>query len=1432
MQPLTIGTSFFVLAALIHSATIIHLALRERLANRAFLPPIRGSARNAIALLGSTLFLANIVTGQTLPAPTAEEQLGDQAYQSYHGGDIDHINLTSGILNLNMPFLEYPQRGKLHLSFNLTYDTAPQHFGQFCVSVDGHQTCEFLWGYSPVPLFFETGDVQVSWAQAVALLGVDMSVPGEGSTTWYANWSLFTADGAKHPLGNLGTQTLTGQSPTLYWVANGPFETLDATGWRVNGALTPGTETWVSGTAQIIGPDGVTYGNSGTQQDPNGNKITTTTATITDSLGRQVPSPPTVSSSQRTSTSVCPVVNGVTASYAVPWTVPAYGGSATYSFCYGSTAVNIPTGYVDGYYVYGGNGPGSETKLQSIVLPNGQSWQFEYNDPDGTNYDNAAVNYATLSQVTLPTGGTISYTYQYGVGCGVGNSGGRWISTRTVTDNTGSHTWTYTYNTGSTTVTDPLGNAVVHTFGFTVGDCGFYETQAQYYSGSQSTGTLLRTVATTYSGNTSVDTAPYGGINVVPTSVSTVWPNGETKEITKSYDSGFSFIDFNGASDSGIYGKVTSETAYDYGSGAKGSALRTTNTVYAWQSPSPNYASYLANNLVDLRYSVQTQDGSGTQRAYTYYGYDETSLQSSGISEQKVTGEAHPGNQTSTHRWLNSSTTATSDCNVSISNGYVTSNKVYYNTGEVQQSTDPCGKSTTLQYSSSYYGAFLTTSTNVLSQSTSYAYDFNTGAVTSITDPNNQPTTKSYDILTRPTQVNYPDGGSTSYCYTDSGGPTCTKAGAPYEVVIARAITSSPVLNETSTIIFDGFGRVSQAQLNSDPSCTTGDITATTYDGLGRISTVSNPYCTTSDPTYGLTTYTYDALGQVTRLTHPDNTYISTSYGGPSGYGRATSVSDEGNGTHNVQRISQVDGLGRMTSVCEITSTSLVGITPNPGPCDMDITPATGFVTSYSYDALNDLTGVTQGGLNPRSFVYDSLSRLTSALNPETGTTPNCNGTCYAYDANGNLITRTAPKENQTGTATVTTTYTYDALNRLTSKTYSDGTPSVGYYYDQPSPWGLGQYEHNYIGRLTETEVFQGQNNLAGSVNSYDPMGRTAYQWQCTPLDCGTSATYFAYTYDLIGDLASSYNNTDNITYTNTYNGAAELASLQSSPSNSQHPGTLVTLGDFNAFQEPQQIAFGNGITECLSYNTREQMYAMNQTAPGQLPPCDGGIYGYNILSPSSTTGYAPNGDILYANDSANGNWSYTYDDFNRLVSGKCALNSLSCPVASGFTYTYDRFGNRHEEIVTAGSGVEPDYIFNANNQVVGNNTYDAAGNVIYDGLGLGNTYTYDAENRIISASNGYTASYVYDAFGHRVRSAVNGQIRDFLYDLRGRTIDQITAGTLTRSEAYAGDRHVATYVNSTTEFDNSDWLSTFVRAPTFRAATLKPAPVCRLVRI
>lgn len=157
---------------------------------------------------------------------------------------------------------------------------------------------------------------------------------------------------------------------------------------------------------------------------------------------------------------------------------------------------------------------------------------------------------------------------------------------------------------------------------------------------------------------------------------------------------------------------------------------------------------------------------------------------------------------------------------------------------------------------------------------------------------------------------------------------------------------------------------------------------------------------------------------------------------------------------------------------------------------DFDNNP---FVTLYSYDALGNLLCVEQHGnvsgtgcsaapssdasspWRVRRFTYDSLSRLLTAHNPESGTIT------YSYDADGNLLQKTSPASNQTGSTTQTSSYCYDELHRTKGKAYSTQTcpltsPVVTYTYDSGS---------NAKGKLTSLI------DQAGSASySYDPLGR------------------------------------------------------------------------------------------------------------------------------------------------------------------------------------------------------------------------------------------------------------------------------------------------------------------------------------------------------
>ena len=118
---------------------------------------------------------------------------------------------------------------------------------------------------------------------------------------------------------------------------------------------------------------------------------------------------------------------------------------------------------------------------------------------------------------------------------------------------------------------------------------------------------------------------------------------------------------------------------------------------------------------------------------------------------------------------------------------------------------------------------------------------------------------------------------------------------------------------------------------------------------------------------------------------------------------------------------------------------------------------------------------MAQGGSRNRSFVYDSLKRLTSSGNPESGgtTTP----VTYTYDADNNVLTKKDAR------AIITITYSWDKLNRMLGKTYSNGDSSVSYSYDSTACVVVSSCYN--VGRMT------GMTDAAGSESfAYDKMGR------------------------------------------------------------------------------------------------------------------------------------------------------------------------------------------------------------------------------------------------------------------------------------------------------------------------------------------------------
>jgi YD repeat-containing protein len=1076
-------------------------------------------------------------TSQSVP-DMSEGVIPNDAY-SY--GDIDAVSMTSGNLLLHIPLLSYPQRGnQLKLSFSINY------------SNHGWTTKPATQGPNK-QVWVNQGFTGPAFALEGLLNGYSatVDVPDTSPAHPMTVGLIYESDGSAHTVEDGMTIDATGIA-----VVNGGVA--DKTGVRTIGITDPDPNFYY---AEAL-------------EDTDGNEITQTSSGWTDTVGRTFPgtviqNPNTMNGvtnevppgppfnpvyelmpgEPTSNLSSCP--SGTQTAYI--WNVPAPSGSTVaYTFCYETI------GYTSDFGESGiTEGAGSCQVIVAIVLPNQTSWQFGYD------------SWGEISSVTYPTGAVISYTWET-------EAQERAVATRALNPGNGGPvaTWSYSWNPSSAfnvVTAPPDGNGVSNDTAYTYTG-GSEVTQVQYYSGSHTTGTLLKTITKSYGSTTS----PYSylgpsfsaNINVVPTSVTTSWPTGQSSKVVTTYDSGFTATIYVYDTETGetvpysnqvIYGLPVLKQEYDYGAS---SPTRQTATTYEWQ----NNTSYLTANLLTLPASVVTENSSGSETAGTTYTYDEaTYLTSSGISVQASPPDGiYRGHPTTVTKWLSSGTSPVAHTN-------------WYDTGEIYEQIDPLQHTTaTYGYSTTYGGSLPTTLTDAAGDATSYSYDLDTGRLVSETDPNLETTTYSYsDPLFRLKQVNYPDGGETTYTYNDTA--------SPVNVQMSRAISASTTLQQQYVV--DGFGRLTVTNILTDPAGA--NSTTTTYDGPGRVATVSNPYRSTSDPTYGVTTYSYDGLNRKVSQLNPDKTMETWQYSG----NEMIYTDEDGNEWQD-----WYDGLGRLYQVWE----------PNGAQ------QTASMETVYTYDTLNDLLSVVQNGpsgdtARNRSFTYDNLSRLLSAMNPEAGMTS------YTYDADGNVLTRTDARG-------ITTSYTYDVANRVLSKSYSEdpyGSPWSCYEYGSTALQGNGG---NQVGRLIN-EWTQGASggscaaappssgNLTLRSLSYDPMGRIWSEQQCTPAGCYTStacANGHSYGYDLAGDLTCSTDGIPNtpgtsapLIFTNAFDGADRLQTVTSSWNDPTHPQVLFSdqapgstppcgaTAPYAPFGGLQNAAYGNGLIVNKGYDNR-----------------------------------------------------------------------------------------------------------------------------------------------------------------------------------------------------------------------------------------------------
>ncbi|MGH9968944.1 MAG: RHS repeat domain-containing protein [Pyrinomonadaceae bacterium] len=410
---------------------------------------------------------------------------------------------------------------------------------------------------------------------------------------------------------------------------------------------------------------------------------------------------------------------------------------------------------------------------------------------------------------------------------------------------------------------------------------------------------------------------------------------------------------------------VTSTKHYDYvqiaqATGQTGSITAIPNGTTPLRTEETDYLTdnvdYRARNLLSLPTASRVKDGAGNIVAQTSVSYDEAAYPL--LTYGTVNGWTNPGtnvrgNATTTIHWLNFNGSIFSTF---PAGSYLLNHAQYDQCGNVRNIWDARDATqinpTQVDYSLTYQYAYPTLNTSadpdgvgpLTSLATSTEYDLATGLVTATIDANLNRTTFAYnDPLNRLKQVvraadDTQVKNQTSYDYQD-----------PVRKIIVTSDLNSFDDNVLKTVmLYDGLGRTTETQQYEGG--TNFIATQTQYDTMGRAHKISNPYRPWQSETPVWTTTTFDALGRVKTVTTPDNAVVTTDY-----VGNKVTVTDQDQPTGK-KRKSVTDALGRLKEVYE-----------DPGSA-----PELNYLTSYGYDALDNLISVSQGS-QQRFFLYDSL---------------------------------------------------------------------------------------------------------------------------------------------------------------------------------------------------------------------------------------------------------------------------------------------------------------------------------------------------------------------------------------------------------------------------------------------------------------------------
>ncbi len=615
----------------------------------------------------------------------------------------------------------------------------------------------------------------------------------------------------------------------------------------------------------------------------------------------------------------------------------------------------------------------------------------------------------------------------------------------------------------------------------------------------------------------------------------------------------------------------------------------------------------------------------------------------------------------------------------------------YDHHGNLSAITNALGQTTRLKYDDHHRRLAVT---NALGKTIRFTYEAK-GNLLSMTDPLNQVTRYTYNDAGQVLTQTSPRGGVTTYEY-DHGFPV--RVTDPAGVV--------------STLGYDAAGRLTQV---TDAEH---HITTLTYDGANRVTTLTNPLGHTRS-------FTYNSRGQLLTITD-DN-------------GNVTRRQYDGNGN----LISQVNALNQETRYEYDGENHLT-----------KITDAKGHATSLSYDAKGRLVSLTNPLGHTQRLEYDAADNLRKlfdafgqvvkvfnydAVDNVTQLTETLNSTkTFDYDALSRLVKITDP-------LTRVTQWSYDDLNRLVDSLDALAGHSHQGFDEEGNRTALidpngneTHFEFDQSGRLVAETVATGE-KVSYTYNARDLLAQvTNARGQSRQLEYDAAGRLLSFT-DLDGTVNFSYDKNGNVltvtdsqgTISRTYDALNRVTSYTDVKGNTLHyeydeVGNLVGL------------TYPDGKVVHYEYDAADQLTKVTDWA--------GRVTGYE---------YDKNGRLISETRPNGTQMSRRYNVAGQLVQQVEKDNRGE--LISQFDFSYDATGNiLNEQKLPKPESVSLPPVtmtYSAANRLATYNgqavQFDADGNLVSGPLsGEMANFRFDSRNRLVAAGE---TSYRYDAENQRI---------------------------------------------------------------------------------